>query len=67
MDALLKEYLPILIFLGVAIGLSLAMVIGSYLVAPQRPDSEMQGPIDSTGARAVNHLSNKLIMTLIGG
>ncbi|MBU0723582.1 MAG: NADH-quinone oxidoreductase subunit A [Alphaproteobacteria bacterium] len=40
MDALLKEYLPILIFLGVAIGLSLVMVIGSYLVAPQRPDSE---------------------------
>jgi hypothetical protein len=26
--------------------------------------TEMQGPIDSTGARAVNHLSNKLIMTL---
>lgn len=27
-------------------------------------DSEMQGPVDSTGARAVNHLSNKLTMTL---
>lgn len=27
-------------------------------------DSENQGPLDSTGARAVNHLSNKLIMTL---
>lgn len=27
-------------------------------------DTEMQGPVDSTGARAVNHLSNKLIMTL---
>ncbi|KZD09868.1 NADH-quinone oxidoreductase subunit A [Oceanibaculum pacificum] len=40
MEALLKEYLPILIFIGVAVGLSLAMVIGSYLVAPQRPDSE---------------------------
>lgn len=27
-------------------------------------DTEMQGPVDSTGARAVNHLSNKLVMTL---
>lgn len=27
-------------------------------------DSELQGPLDSIGARAVNHLSNKLIMTL---
>jgi hypothetical protein len=27
-------------------------------------DSELQGPLDSTGARAVNHLSNKLIMAL---
>lgn len=26
--------------------------------------TELQGPVDSTGARAVNHLSNKLIMTL---
>lgn len=27
-------------------------------------DSELQGPLDSIGARAVNHLSNKLILTL---
>ena len=27
-------------------------------------DSELQGPLDSIGARAVNHLSNKLVMTL---
>lgn len=27
-------------------------------------DTEQQGPVDSTGARAVNNLSNKLIMTL---
>lgn len=26
--------------------------------------TELNGPVDSTGARAVNHLSNKLIMTL---
>lgn len=27
-------------------------------------DNELQGPLDSIGARAVNHLSNKLILTL---
>ena len=36
----LLEYLPILIFLGIAVGLSMAMVGVSWLVAPQRPDSE---------------------------
>jgi NADH-quinone oxidoreductase subunit A len=40
MDELLREYLPILIFLVVAIGISLAMVVASYLVAKQKPDSE---------------------------
>ncbi len=40
MNALLAEYLPILIFLGIAIGLSAVIVIASYIVAHQRPDSE---------------------------
>ncbi|WP_420404891.1 NADH-quinone oxidoreductase subunit A [Nisaea sp.] len=40
MSDILREYLPILIFLVVAIGLCLAMVIGSLLVVKQRPDSE---------------------------
>ena len=40
MDELLREYLPILIFLVVAIGISLAMVVASYIVAKQKPDSE---------------------------
>ena len=40
MSDILREYLPILIFLVVAIGLSLAMVIGSLVVVKQRPDSE---------------------------
>ena len=37
---LLREYLPILIFLGIATGLSLLLVIASLIVARQRPDSE---------------------------
>lgn len=40
MQGLLAEYLPILIFLGVATGLATAMVAASYIVARQRPDSE---------------------------
>ena len=37
---LLREYLPILIFLGIATGLSAAMVIASMIVGRQKPDSE---------------------------
>ncbi|MEQ9609946.1 MAG: NADH-quinone oxidoreductase subunit A [Kiloniellaceae bacterium] len=40
MDALLAEYLPILIFLGIAVGLSVIIVAASYILARQRPDSE---------------------------
>ena len=40
MESLLAEYLPILIFLGIAIGLALVMFVASYIVAQQRPDSE---------------------------
>ncbi len=40
MDELLREYLPILIFLVVAIGISLAMVVASFIIAKQKPDSE---------------------------
>jgi NADH-quinone oxidoreductase subunit A len=37
---LLSEYLPILVFIGIAVGITIAMVGGSYLVARQNPDSE---------------------------
>jgi NADH-quinone oxidoreductase subunit A len=40
MDALLTEYLPILIFLGVAFALSGIIVLASYVCAQQRPDPE---------------------------
>ena len=40
MENLLAEYLPILMFLGVAIGLALAMVVASLVVARQNPDPE---------------------------
>ena len=37
---MLSEYLPILIFLGIAAGLAVVIVLASYLVARQNPDSE---------------------------
>ena len=40
MQTLLAEYLPILIFLGIATGLSAVIVIASYFIAPQRPEAE---------------------------
>ena len=40
MNELLREYLPILIFLGIAVGLSGVLVVASYIVAHQKPDPE---------------------------
>jgi NADH-quinone oxidoreductase subunit A len=39
-NELLAEYLPILIFLAIAVAIAGAMVAMSYMVARQRPDSE---------------------------
>ena len=46
MEALLREYLPILIFLGIAVGLGLRHVGGSYLIARQNPNSEKLSPYE---------------------
>ena len=40
MNLLLNEYLPILIFLGIAVGLSGGIVLASLIVARQHPDAE---------------------------
>ncbi len=40
MEALLLEYLPILMFLGIAIAISAAMIAMSWMFARQKPDSE---------------------------
>jgi NADH-quinone oxidoreductase subunit A len=37
---LLSEYFPIVIFLGIALGLAVVMVLASYIVAKQKPDAE---------------------------
>ena len=40
MQEYLSDYLPIAVFLGIAIGLSAALVIGSLIVGSQKPDIE---------------------------
>lgn len=40
MTDLLKEYVPIVIFLAIAIGMAGAMLLASFIVARQKPDSE---------------------------
>ncbi len=39
-SALLLNYLPIVVFLGIATGLAMVIVLASYLVAKQKPDAE---------------------------
>ena len=40
MENLLMEYLPILIFLGVAVGFGLILLLSALVVAVRRPDPE---------------------------
>ncbi|MDA0222005.1 MAG: NADH-quinone oxidoreductase subunit A [Proteobacteria bacterium] len=40
MDALLREYLPILIFLGLAVALGLVLILAALVIAVRRPDAE---------------------------
>jgi NADH-quinone oxidoreductase subunit A len=46
MEALLREYLPILIFLAIAIGIAGAAVLASFVLARQKPDSEKLSPYE---------------------
>jgi NADH-quinone oxidoreductase subunit A len=46
MEALLREYLPILIFLMIAVGLAVVIVLASWIVARQKPDPEKDSPYE---------------------
>jgi NADH-quinone oxidoreductase subunit A len=46
MEAYLAEYMPILIFIGIAVALSVIIILASMLVAPQRPDLEKLSPYE---------------------
>ena len=40
MQDMLREYLPILIFIGIAVGMAIAALGASYILARQRPNAE---------------------------
>jgi NADH-quinone oxidoreductase subunit A len=40
MEEILSEYLPILIFFAIAIGLGSIIIIATFFIAPSRPDLE---------------------------
>ena len=46
MEGLLREYLPILIFIGVAAALATLLVLVSFVAARQNPDSEKLSPYE---------------------
>lgn len=46
MENNLSEYLPILIFVVLAIGLALALVVLPFVVAPRKPDKEKLAPYE---------------------
>ena len=46
MEALLLDYLPILIFLGIAVGMTVMILMASFMIARQRPDTEKLSPYE---------------------
>jgi NADH-quinone oxidoreductase subunit A len=46
MNVMLREYLPIMIFLLIAAGIAGAMVVSSFLLARQKPDPEKLSPYE---------------------
>ncbi len=46
MDSLLREYLPILVFIGIAVALAIVVVLASFIFARQNPDSEKLSPYE---------------------
>jgi NADH-quinone oxidoreductase subunit A len=46
MESLLRAYFPILVFLAIAGGLAIVIVLTSLLLARQRPDSEKLSPYE---------------------
>ena len=43
---MLQNYMPILVFLTVALGLGLALLIGNYLLSPKKPNAAKLSPYE---------------------
>src|SRR6516225_3644356 len=40
MDALLQEYFPLIVFIGIALAIGLVLLVAPFIVAYQQPDPE---------------------------
>jgi NADH-quinone oxidoreductase subunit A len=40
LDDILRDYLPILVFLGISVGLGLVLILAAVVIAPRNPDPE---------------------------
>ena len=58
MEGLLSEYLPILIFIGIATAIACVAVLGSYIVAPQRPDVKRTQLTNAVSRRSKTHVTS---------
>ena len=52
MEGLLREYFPILVFLAIAGVIAVAMVVASFVLARQNPDSEKLSPYECGAPQA---------------
>jgi NADH-quinone oxidoreductase subunit A len=46
MSSIAASYFPILIFLAIAIGLSIVIIVIPFILAPKKPDSEKLSPYE---------------------
>ena len=42
----LSDYLPILVFIGIAVGMGVAMMLGSFVAGRRRPDANKLSPYE---------------------
>jgi len=45
-SAFLTDYLPILVFIGIAAGLGMVMMLGSFVAGKRRPDANKNSPYE---------------------
>ncbi len=55
MEGLLIEYLPILLFIGIAGGLSLVLMLVPFVIAPSKPDLKSSPPMSAASPRSAMH------------
>ncbi len=49
---MLQNYLPVLVFIVIALGLGAAMILAGSIIGPRRPDSEKLSPTSADSRRS---------------